>query len=325
MPSTRVKHMAATTMLSNGPAASPAANGGRKTPKKSKRRGEESDAAAATPPLAKAAQQMRAAQADADIRDSPPHEADDDEQPLGERAAALHRVNGAAAAASDEDAVTDDEDADHTAGATGRAAQTEDLTASAGVSGRRSAESVVMLLKQALRGEDMVLLQKCLAVDDERVVKTTVRQLGPEEVAALLRLLTARLQTVQPGNKSALGWLQHTLLLHAGYIASAPGLQAVLAGMYETIDARLATLPSMLALSGRLNLLLAQVPPPGEPGAGAAELLQPQVYMDETDSDDEGGLAVEDPYAPDLQDAEDDDDDSLLSEDDDMMDEDDDE
>lgn len=50
-----------------------------------------------------------------------------------------------------------------------------------------------------------------------------VRELPPEDVSSLLRLLAARLQTVQPGRKSMLSWLQHTLMLHAGYIASAPG------------------------------------------------------------------------------------------------------
>lgn len=62
-----------------------------------------------------------------------------------------------------------------------------------------------------------------------------------------------------------------------------PGLQSALGEMYNVIDTRLAQLPSLLALSGRVNLLLAQLPQQlggeAEDGAQAQTLLQPQVTL----------------------------------------------
>lgn len=324
--------MAATTSVA---AATPvtAANGKRSkaasTSKKGKRRERDADAAEQQPALAMAAAALRA-EDDEDL----------DDVPMGEKAAAFAQANGAPSEDEQEDEDVDEPAAGQSGqqqaqqrsqgGATGSGLRDDEGFPAPGVSGRPTVDSVVMLLRQALRGEDAALLQKCLAVDEERTVKATVRQLGPDEVGSLLRLLTARLQTVQPGNKSALTWLQHTLVLHAGFVASAPGLQPVLAGMYEAIDSRLSTLPSLLSLSGRLNLLLAQLPAAGEEGAAqdaAAALLQPQVYMEESDPEDDGGVVVEDPFAPDLgRGGSDDENDSLLSgdDDDDDMDNDDD-
>lgn len=87
---------------------------------------------------------------------------EDDDQLLGAKAAALAGGKAAANERKEGDAGT----------AGGRRSAVDDLLA--GTSGRGRADSVVMLLKQALRGDDVALLQKCLAVDDERVIKATV-------------------------------------------------------------------------------------------------------------------------------------------------------
>lgn len=90
-------------------------------------------------------------------------EEDDDDQLLGAKAAALAGGKATTAERKESDA----------GAAGGRPSPVEDVLA--GTSGRGRADSVVMLLRQALRGEDVALLQKCLAVDNERVIKATVR------------------------------------------------------------------------------------------------------------------------------------------------------
>lgn len=216
--------MAATTTAR--PDAPASANGKRRAGgKKGKRRAEEEEDGDADAAIAAKTAQLRV---DGNNMEEDEQEDDGDDRPMGEKAAELNRANGLATA-SDEDGEDDDADVRRPGAAAAAAAHggggeqhAGDIPA-AGVSGRATADSVVMLLRQALRGDDALLIQKCLAVDDERTVRATVRALGPQEVASLLRLLAGRLQTVQPGNKSALTWLQQTLTQHAGYVASAPG------------------------------------------------------------------------------------------------------
>lgn len=144
--------------------------------------------------------------------------------------------------------------------------------------------SMVMLLKQALRGEDPALLQRCLAVDDQATIRATVAALSPNHVHALLSFLAPRLSALQPGGRSALSWLHATLTHHAGYIASSPSLQAVLVTMHASVSQRMATLPSLLALNGRLSLVLGSISSTQHQVEGIAG---PQVVYEEGD-DQEG-------------------------------------
>ena len=86
------------------------------------------------------------------------------------------------------------------------------------------ATSVTVLLSQALRSNDHQLLEKCFAISNDRVMKSTVQQLAPQDAARLLQVAVQRLQTSPHRGKQIAAWLRALLLYHTAYLISAPGL-----------------------------------------------------------------------------------------------------
>ena len=64
--------------------------------------------------------------------------------------------------------------------------------------GRAKADSLAVLLGQALRAGDQALLEKCLAVGGEAVISKSVRGLRPPDAGALLAAAVARRQARTP-------------------------------------------------------------------------------------------------------------------------------
>lgn len=85
------------------------------------------------------------------------------------------------------------------------------------------AVSVTVLLTQALRADDRQLLEKCFAISNDRVVKSTVQQLAPQDVARLLQVAVQRLQSSPKRGRQIATWLRAMLLHHTAYLMSAPG------------------------------------------------------------------------------------------------------
>ncbi|KIY93949.1 hypothetical protein MNEG_14012 [Monoraphidium neglectum] len=205
---------------------------------------------------------------------------------LGDRVAALERQQAGAGAS------TADADADAAAAA-----------GAALLDGPVKADSLAVLLQQALRSGDRGLLERCLGLSDARVVRNSVRRLLPMDAAALLRACVERLQSRPVRGQQLAGWIRAVLLHHTAYLMAAPGVQPVLTSLYQTIEARLAMQRTLLSLSGRLDLLLAQSAPGGGGGddddgapAGAAA---PRVVYEESGSEDGGAeVEVEDAFAP---------------------------
>ena len=92
------------------------------------------------------------------------------------------------------------------------------------------ATSVTVLLSQALRSNDHQLLEKCFAISNDRVMKSTVRQLAPQDAARLLQVAVQRLQSSPHRGKQIAAWLRALLLYHTAYLISAPGLCTVFLG-----------------------------------------------------------------------------------------------
>lgn len=161
------------------------------------------------------------------------------------------------------------------------------------------ADSLAVLLTQALRSEDRAMLERCLSVGNERIIQNTVRRLLPADAAAFLKAAIERLQT-KPSRGSQLStWIRAVLTCHAGYLMAAPALQPYLTGLYQVIEARVSSYRPLLSLSGRLDLLTAQLRRVA-PSAGDQEedddLNGPAVVYEEPSSDEEG--PVEDPFNP---------------------------
>ncbi|XP_016459035.1 uncharacterized protein LOC107782652 isoform X2 [Nicotiana tabacum] len=163
-----------------------------------------------------------------------------------------------------------------------------------------SADSVHVLLKQALHADDRALLIDCLYRQDEKVIANSVSLLNPSDVLKLLQSLLSIIQSRGAVLACALPWLQSLLLQHASGIMSQESSLLVLNSLYQLIDARLSTLHQALQLSSSLELLYAGTIDDGDEEDGA---IQPIIYEDE--SDEEGSeVAMETESNPDVEEPE---------------------
>ena len=152
-----------------------------------------------------------------------------------------------------------------------------------------AAESLGNLLAQALQGGDRQLLERCLAVGDEKVIKKTVRRLPTSLVVQFLQAAIPRLESRAGRGASLTPWLRHLLHTHAGYLMTAPAAQEHLAALSQVIEARVSLLPPLLRLAGRLDLVLSQLPESDRteaaPGAAAGGRGPAVIYDDVDDVD----------------------------------------
>jgi U3 small nucleolar RNA-associated protein 5 len=119
------------------------------------------------------------------------------------------------------------------------------------------ADSLAVLLSQALASSDAALLERVLSVSNRKVAANTVARLRPEQALAFLAAAVARLQASPARGARLAHWIRETLAAHAGYLTAAPGAGPLLSALYGVLDARLALYRPLLSLSGRLDLLLA--------------------------------------------------------------------
>ncbi|KAK9919005.1 hypothetical protein WJX75_008642 [Coccomyxa subellipsoidea] len=159
--------------------------------------------------------------------------------------------------------------------------------------GPLKADSVAVLLGQALQAQDKALLEKCLNTGNEAVIAASVRRLRPHHAAALLEAAVERLRARANRGASLTAWIRAVLLHHTAYLMAAPGVLPILASLSQTIEARTAQLKPLAALAGRLDLLVAHLPKPdAAAGADALELPSPEVVYVEEDE-----LEAENPFA----------------------------
>ncbi|KAK6114945.1 hypothetical protein DH2020_007214 [Rehmannia glutinosa] len=123
-----------------------------------------------------------------------------------------------------------------------------------------SADSVYILLKQALRAEDRALLIDCLYRQDEKVIRNSLSLLNPSDVLQLLQSLVSIIQLRGAVLACALPWLRSLLLQHAGSIMSQESSLAALNSLYQTVDDE----------------------------AEENDTVTPAIYEDDDESDDEG-------------------------------------
>ncbi|CAL8463784.1 g3318 [Coccomyxa elongata] len=172
-----------------------------------------------------------------------------------------------------------------------------DGAAGSAAAGPLKADSVAVLLGQALQAQDKALLEKCLNTGNEAVIGASVRRLRPHHAAALLEAAVERLRARANRGAALTAWIRAVLLHHTAYLMAAPGVLPILASLSQTIETRTAQLKPLAALAGRLDLLVAHLPKPdATPGAEAMELPGPEVVYVEEDE-----LEAENPFlaAPD--------------------------
>ncbi|EOY26543.1 hypothetical protein QUC31_012094 [Theobroma cacao] len=121
------------------------------------------------------------------------------------------------------------------------------------------ADSVNVLLKQALHADDHALLLDCLYTQDEKVIANSVSQLNPSDVLQLLQSLISIIQSRGAVLACALPWIKSLLLQHASGIMSQASSLRALNSLYQLIESRVSTFKSALQISSCLDFLYAGI------------------------------------------------------------------
>ncbi|KAF7310518.1 Utp12 domain-containing protein [Mycena chlorophos] len=135
------------------------------------------------------------------------------------------------------------------------------------------ANSLTRTLIQALHSSDTRLLETCLTHSDQTVIRNTIRRLPPQLAVPLISACVERLgRGARAANMKGGGggassqrggtliiWVKTVLAVHSGHLMTMPDLVARLAGLHATLSSRLALQENLLSLSGRLDMVLAQI------------------------------------------------------------------
>lgn len=122
-----------------------------------------------------------------------------------------------------------------------------------------SGASLGTVLTQALRTNDVSLLESCLHTTDVNTIRATIQRLDSPLAGTLLQKLAERLHR-RPGRAGSLMvWVQWTLVTHGGYLATQRDLIKKLAELNKVIDERARGLQSLLSVKGKLDMLEAQI------------------------------------------------------------------
>lgn len=145
-----------------------------------------------------------------------------------------------------------------------------------------SADSVHILLKQALRADDNVALLTCLYNRDEKVITKSISLLTPADVVKLLKFFVLQIQSRGAVLVCLLPWLQTLLNRHMSSIVSQEFSLSLLNSLYQLIDARTSTFKSALQLSTTLDYLFSEIA-----DDEADEEVPPPIIYEDKDTDDE--------------------------------------
>ncbi|VUC24845.1 unnamed protein product [Clonostachys rosea] len=122
-----------------------------------------------------------------------------------------------------------------------------------------SHQSLTTVLTQALRTDDVDLLESCLHTTDRPTIQNTIENIDSALAGNLLNKLAARLYR-RPGRAGTLmTWVQLTLIAHGGALASQPKVIQSLSGLQKVLTERAKGLNSLLALKGKLDMLEGQM------------------------------------------------------------------
>ncbi|XP_057795631.1 uncharacterized protein LOC131011803 [Salvia miltiorrhiza] len=153
-----------------------------------------------------------------------------------------------------------------------------------------SADSVNILVKQALHADDRALLIDCLYRQDEKVIANSLSLLNPSDVLKFLKSLVPIIQLRGAVLACALPWLKSLLLQHSSSIMSQESSLAVLNSLFQIIESRVSTFNPALQLSCCLDLLYADSV---DDGVEENDIIAPVIYEDE-DEDESDDDASED-------------------------------
>ncbi|KAG0644038.1 Dip2/Utp12 family-domain-containing protein [Tuber brumale] len=149
--------------------------------------------------------------------------------------------------------------------------------------------SLTTVLTQALQTEDNSLLESCLHSTDDEAILATIRRLNSSLAVTLLKRLAERIAR-HPGRAKPLGtWVKWIAVAHGGYLVTLPDLVSQISELHQIVSARASSMPKLLSLQGRLEMLSAQMQFRSSPaGASKQDEDNKVLYMEGSgDSDSE--------------------------------------
>ncbi|EFC49981.1 hypothetical protein NAEGRDRAFT_77954 [Naegleria gruberi] len=108
----------------------------------------------------------------------------------------------------------------------------------------------------ALKSHDVGMISKCLAHSDFDLIESTVQNLSATFAIKLLDVIIELYGDFSQSRDTLIFWLRSLLVNHTSHIMSQKDIIERLSPIYHSIDSRLRMLPSLMDLSGRLDLLL---------------------------------------------------------------------
>ncbi|KAM7480376.1 hypothetical protein LguiA_028589 [Lonicera macranthoides] len=149
-----------------------------------------------------------------------------------------------------------------------------------------SADSVHVLLKQALHADDRALLLDCLFRKDEKIVANSITVLNPSDVLKLLESLISLIQSRGAVLACVIPWVRSLLVQHASGIMSQESSLLALNSLYQLIESRNSTFNASTQLSSCLDLLYAGTVNNDE--VDENEIIQPVMFEDKDESEEDG-------------------------------------
>ena len=117
-------------------------------------------------------------------------------------------------------------------------------------------DSLESILIQAIKTQDLQLLNATLKIDDLVMIEKTVEKMPSVWVVKLFGELVKRFEG-NPSNASLLSkWIKFVLLYHSSFLMSIPNFSFHLKNLYRIINKRMESFDPLLKLEGRLELLL---------------------------------------------------------------------
>ena len=151
--------------------------------------------------------------------------------------------------------------------------------------------SLSAILAQSLQNGDKQMLEAALCVSSSQhnsVLQISLAKLPIPSVLPLLEAIVSRMTAKPRRSLHLMPWLKNLLLCHATYLSTVPAASRLLAPLQQSVEDRLAVLPSMQKLSGRLDLILTQARMRDQVQASLALIdEEPLAVYDESEDDEE--------------------------------------
>lgn len=152
----------------------------------------------------------------------------------------------------DEDSEAEDDDVD----------DDEDMEGYSRPAAPTTSLSLSSSLSQALHSSDRALISSLLTTSNTSLIKSTVLRINGPNAIKLLEACVERLNERKKGtakSRRLIEWIKWTLRFHSGYLMSIPHLVTKLSNLHSNLSFRLNSHDKLLALQGRLELVLSQI------------------------------------------------------------------